>query len=263
MPPHVASPARLFAREVEQVGRRLASGPAVEVACEGQAAHRIGFDGDDLFAADHDETAEAVVGSLGGRPPQCIRIVDAAGAADVARWWSALLPGRGFDEPLRDLPEGHRRYFLARALRQEFADAGVAARDSVGQLGLALLATTPPPLDTLRVKYQMTRELPHWDTGPGPWSDKELVLLHRCFRAAPGEARPHLVVLPADPLARSAVARYAVGLLDPARVLAPDELRSALSPTFRNVRALTSLLVNEGLLVPTDGGGHRVGGRRR
>jgi hypothetical protein len=261
VPPHVASPARLFAREVDRAGRALAAAGPVEVPCEG-GWHRIGFDGEQLYAEDHDEAAEAVVASLGGPRPACVRALEAAAAADVPRWWAAVA---GVDEALRVLPEGHRRFLLARALLREFAGASGAVRDSVAQLGLAVVADTPPAIDTLRVKFQMTRELPHWDTGPGPWSDKELVLLHRCFRATPGEARPHLTFLPSDPLARSAVARYVVGLLDPARVLTPDDLRVALLPTFRNVRALTALLVGEGVLVPSDGGGHRVarpGGRR-
>lgn len=266
MPPHVASPARLFAREVDIVGRRLAAGPPAEVPCSG-AVHRLAFDGQVLDAEDHDETAEAVVSSLGGRPPVCVEVVRAAAAADVPAWWAAL---GSRARPLAALPEAHVRFFLARGLLREFDGAGAAVRDAVAQLGLALLGEGAPAADTVRVKYQMTREFPRWETGPGPWSDKELVLLHRCFRGAAGEARPHLVTLPTDAVARSAVARYVGGLLDPARVLGPDDLRAALAPTFRNVRALTSLLVAEGVLVPFDGGGYRVGappsrrrGRRR
>jgi hypothetical protein len=249
----------LFAREVVQVGRRLAAGPPVTIACGG-ATHRLvltrGGDGD-LEAVDHDEAAEAVVASLGGEPPACVAVVATASVADVPAWWAAVTAPA---VPLRVLAPGHRRFFLARELRREFDGAGAAVRDSVAQLGLALLGDAPVATDAVRLKYQMTRELPRWETGPGPWSDKELVLLHRCFRGAAGEARPHLVTLPTDPLARATVARYVVGLLDPARVLGPDDLRVALSPTFRNVRALTALLVGEGVLVPSDGGGYRVGG---
>jgi hypothetical protein len=262
VPPHVASPSRLFAREVVHVGRRLAAGPPAELACSG-TTHRLVLAGADegrLEALDHDEAAEAVVGSLGGQPPACVAVVTAAATADVPAWWAALTTRA---RPLSSLPEAHVRFFLARGLLREFEGAGTAVRDSVAQLGLALLGDAPVGTDTVRVKYQMTRELPRWDTGPGPWSDKELVLLHRCFRGAPGEERPHLVLLPTDPLARAAVARYVVGLLDPARVLGSDDLRVALSPTFRNVRALTSLLVDEGVLVPSDGGGYRVGAARR
>lgn len=253
---HVASPARLLDQELGSQRDWLRRQP-VDVRCSG-AVHQLRFDGFVPYASDHDEAGEAALLALGGTPPPCLQVVAAVGRSTPAVWWSALggAGGPGTDV-LAVLPSPHRRTLLAQALHAEFAGAAAPVRDSVAQLGLALLADDPPPLDTLEVKFRMTRELPHWDPGPGPWSDKELVLLARCMRAAPGDARPHLTYLPADPLARQAVAKYLVALLDPARVLTPADLRASLSTTFRNVRAVTSLLVAEGHLEASDGG-HRV-----
>ena len=254
--PHVASPARLLDQELGERRAWLARHP-VEVRCAGEI-HQLRFEGFVPYASDHDDAGEAALLALGGTPPPCLQVVTAVERSTPAVLWSAA---RGAGTPETDilaaLPSPHRRALLAKALRDEFADAAAPVRDSVAQLGLALLADTPPPLDTLEVKFRMTRELPRWEPGPGPWSDKELVLLARCMRAAPGDARPHLTYLPADPLARQAVAKYLVALLDPARVLTPADLRTALSTTFRNVRAVTSLLVGEGHL-EASGGGHRV-----
>jgi hypothetical protein len=253
---HVASPARLLRQEL--AGRRewLHRNP-VGVRCAGEV-HQLAFDAFAPDAVDHDDAAEAALLALGGTPPLCLQIVSAVERSTPAVLWSALRgAGPADTDVLAALPVPHRRILLARALHDEFADASAPVRDSVAQLGLALLADTPPSLDTLEVKFRMTRELPHWDPGPGPWSDKELVLLARCMRAGRGDPRPHLTYLPADPLARQAVAKYLVALLDPARVLTPADLRAALSTTFRNVRAVTSLLLAEGHL-EASGGGHRV-----
>lgn len=210
------------------------------------------------YAADHDEPAEAALQAMGGTPPLCIQTVDAVERATSPMLWIALR-GRGTPDTdaLATVPAGARRALLAHRLREEFDGASEPVRDSVAQLGLALLADSLPPLESLEVKFRMTWELPRWDPGRGPWSDKELVLLARCMRSGRGEARPHLTYLPADPLARQAVAKYLVALLDPARVLTTADLRGSLSTTFRNVRAVTSLLVAEGHLEETEGG-HRV-----
>ena len=256
MPPHVARPARLFASTLEVQLRRLRSEPA-EVACTGGESHRIVLVGRTLEAEAHDEEAEAVLRAVGGAEPPCVRIVQAAAEATTPDWWAALRDREG---PLASLPAPHLHVLLARALHDEFADASAVVQDSVAQLGLALLGDAPPAAARLQTKYAMTRELPHWDPGPGPWSDKELVLLARCMRAAPGEPRPHLAHLPADPLARRAVATYLVGLLDAARVLTPQEVRTALAPTFRNVKAVLALLTAEGLVTPVEGG-YRVSRR--
>lgn len=252
----MASPARLLDQELGTREGWLRRHP-VDVRCAGEV-HQLRFEGFLPYAADHDEAGEAALLALGGTPPRCLQVVAAVERSTPAGLWGAA---RGAGAPETDvlaaLPNPHRRALLAHALRDEFAGAAVTVRDSVAQLGLALLGDTCPPLDTLEVKFRMTRELPHWDPGPGPWSDKELVLLARCMRTSRGDPRPHLTYLPADPLARQAVAKYLVALLDPARVLTPADLRASLSTTFRNVRALTSLLVAEGHL-ETSGGGHRV-----
>jgi hypothetical protein len=254
--PHIASPARLLDQELAQRQEWLRRHP-VDVRCAGDV-HQLRFDGFVPYAADHDEAGEAALRALGGTPPLCLQVVAAVERSTPSVLWGAAGGTRGADtDVLAALPSPHRRALLAQALRDEFTDAAAPVRDSVAQLGLALLGDPSPPLDTLEVKYRMTRELPHWDPGPGPWSDKELVLLARCMRSGRGEDRPHLTYLPADPLARQAVAKYLVALLDPARVLTSADLRVALSTTFRNVRAVTSLLVAEGHLEARDGG-HRV-----
>ena len=264
---HVASPARLLAQTLAARLQELASSSALEVACGG-TIHRIAFDGVRFYADEHDEAAEAVLQAVGGTAPVCLRLVQAVADAASPQLWAALDPRPStavlFDEVLRTLPPRHLRVLLARALQAEFHDASTTVRDAVGQLGLALVGAEAPPIDLLRPRFQLTRELPHWDPGPGPWSDRELVLLSRCMRMGAGEARPHLQLLPSDTLARRAVAKYVVALLDAERTLSWREVRVALSPTFRNVRALTSLLVSEGLLDESEGGYRvRTPGRAR
>ena len=240
----------------------------------GGARHHLRFDGARLYAPDHDEAAEAALLALGGAPPMCGRIIAAVDAAEPAVLWATLDPRGAWSAPadvtLSLLPAAIRRMLLAAGLEAEFAGAAAPVRDSVAQLGLALLGDlTPLQVDALRTKFQLTREFPRWDPGTGPWSDKELVLLARCMRAAAGEERPHLVLLPSDRLARHAVAKYAVSLLDPERFLSIADLRDALSSTSRNVRALTALLVSQGFLVEREGQyrvrapGAPTGSRRR
>jgi hypothetical protein len=256
-PRHVARPAALLAQTLRARLRDLAAQP-VEVACDGAASdrHRLLLDARTATyeALDHDEAAEAVLRAVGGTEPRCTRIVAATAQATSGDLWAALrFAGVTADDPLASLPDEHLRALLARALEEDFAGASTVVRDSVAKLGLALLGDPPPATDDLLVKFQMTRELPHWDPGPGPWSDQELVLLNRCMRAAPGDARPHLAHVPRNPVARHAVATYVAALLDPARALTDDDLRRALSTTHRNVKALTALLVEERLLERRDG----------
>ena len=252
--PHVASPTRLLTSTLA-TRRHTLEREQVEVTCDGRR-HHLRFDGRRFYASDHDEAAEAALRALGGAEPLCLRVVAAADAATPAEWWATLDPRTAvadIHQVLRVLPEPIRRTLLAGALEEEFVTAAPVVRDSVAQLGLALLGEPQVTPDLLRTKFQLTREFPRWDPGAGPWSDKELVLLARCMRSGTGEARPHLVLLPTDPLARQAVAKYAVGLLDPERFLNAIDLRTVLSSTHRNVKALTSLLVREGLLVERDG----------
>ena len=254
--PHVASPAQLFEAEFGARLRRLRTS-GITVRCEG-AEHRLAFEGGSLAVLDHDEEAEAVVEAMGGAVPACVLVARSLASAEVPELWAALSPGQV--SPWRAVDDDVLRLFLARALAAEFEGAGRAVRDSVGQLGLALLATAGPTVELLAAKYRMTREFPRWDPGRGPWTDKELVLLSRYVRGSPG-APPHLELLPRDDAGRRAVARYSAGLLDDARVHTSQDLRTLLSPLFRNVRALTSLLVSEGLL-EHDNGRYRVRGRQ-
>ena len=258
--PHVASPSQLFAAELRTRLREVQRA-GVAITCAG-LPHLVSFDGRSLHADDHDEAAEAVLAAVGGTRPCCLAVVDGLHAAAPAELWAALTGTSPDDDVLRSVPSFVLRSFLARALRDEFASAGLAVRDSVGQLGLALLGTADDQLDRLADKFRLTRQFPRWDPGPGPWSDRELVLLSRCVRARPGEPVPHLELLPSDPLARRAVAKYARSLLDESRVHSTEELRERLAPTFRNVRALTALLVSEGLLEQADGR-YRVGAPKR
>lgn len=255
MPPHVASPHRLLEAALAE-RRRTFARLEVPVECSG-AMHHLRFDGQGFFARDHDEAGEAALRALGGNEPACLRVVSAAGTATAAHWWASLDPRSPavpeLHRELQVVPDPVRRTLLAVALQEEFGDAATAVRDSVAQLGLALLGDGPLAMDSLRAKFQSTREFPRFDPGPGPWSDKELVLLARCMRSAAGEPRPHLVLLPVDPLARRAVAKYAVALLDGERFLTAADLRAALAPTHRNVKALRALLVTEGVLAERDG----------
>lgn len=254
MPPHVASPRRLLDAELARRRRDLVQ-DQLAVDCEG-ARHHVRFDGRNWYADDHDEAAEAALQALGGAKPPCIRMVESIAEATPAELWStfdARMPTAPILPVLRTIPADVRAVLLASGLADEFADASAPVRDAVAQLCLAVLGDGPVAVDVLRTKFLLTREFPHWDPGPGPWSDKELVLLARCMRAAAGEDRPHLILLPSDPLARRAVAKYAVGLLDHERFLTVNDLRAALSATHRNLKALTSLLISEGLLVGGDG----------
>ena len=258
--PHVASPSQLFAADLKARLRQLQR-IGLDVRCDG-AEHRLSFDGRTLHADDHDDDAEAVLRAVGGRQPPCLALVDRIATASPPELWAALTPlpaapatgtAAGGGDELQLLGTPALRLLLARGLQDEFAAAGLAVRDAVAQLGLALLGVPDDHLHGLADKFRLTRQFPTWDPGPGPWSDRELALLARYLRASPGEAVAHLELLPSDPSARRAVAKYARGLLDTARVLTAEELQRRLAPTYRNVRALTALLVAEGQLELVDG----------
>ena len=258
--PHVASPSQLFAADLRAQLRQLQR-TGVTVVCDG-AEHQLSFDGRTLHADDHDDAAEAVLLAVGGTPPPCLALVDRANGASTPELWRALTEPHGSDV-VQELPATTLRLLLARALQDEFAPAGLAVRDAVAQLGLALLGVADDQLERLADKFRLSRQFPRWDPGPGPWTESELVVLARYLRASPGETVAHLERLPTDRMARRAVAKYAANLLDGARVLTDDELRRRLAPTFRNVRALTSLLVAEGLLERADGRYRRGSGTAR
>lgn len=273
--PHVASPAKLLEHEVA-TRRRAMRDTVFAVACDG-AAHAVRFDGARLSADDHDAETEAVVHALGGAVPACMRAVDAASAAGPAELWSALVAVESSastsleadgDDALRVLPAELLRLLLAMAIADEFADAAIAVRDAAAPLGLALLGEPPRTTSQLRKKFEATRGFPHWDVGPGPWSDEELGVLARYTRRSGGTSRPYLDLVPADPAGRHAVARYLAQLLEGGRTMTAAELKTALSPSHRNTRALTALLVAERFLEHVDGSyrvrsGGRAPSRRR
>jgi hypothetical protein len=251
-----------FREAVDQRLRALRA-EEIEVSCDGTTHRlRLGDDAPPLVAVDHDTSTEAVLGVLGGSAPTCMTVVEAARAARTVDYWSAL---RGSDAGggLLALPAPVLAVFVAGALATEFAGASPAVRDVVAKLGLALLdphfAVTPRAV----TQFQRTRRLPTFDVGDREWSDRELEMLTRCLRVpSPArdaqplrrEVRPRLDVVPTHPEARRAVARYCAGMLRADRVLSEADVRAALSPTLRNVRALIALLVSEGLLDAQPGG---------
>ena len=256
--PHVASPSQLLAAELRPRLREV-RGSGLLVVCSGGKEHRLGFDGAAFHADDHDEAAEAVLSAVGGTRPPCVALAGRLSAVTTAELWAALTTASGDDDgaALAALRRSALRLLLAKALQDEFADAGQAVRDSVAQLGLAVLGASDDGVDRFTEKFRTTRSLPRWDPGPGHWTDHELVFLARCVRVTPAGGVPHLELLPSHPDARRAVAKYARNLLDGTRVHTPEELRTTLAPTFRNVRALTHLLVAERVLVE-DHGRYRV-----
>ncbi len=230
---------------------------AFEIACDGNT-HAVGLARLRLDPIDHDVESEQIVAALGGPLPPCLALARAVQVATSWDLWAVLadlpLPG-GSDSLDRQLlglmPRGHLQVFLAGSIQVEFAQASATVRDAVAQLGLALLGdrfSVTPPIVT---KFRMTREFPHWDTGPRRWSDKELVLLHRMMRVSKGEARPHVDIIPADPLARATLARFIADGLQGHRVLSRADLNAALRPTVRNVPQMVGLLLSTGFLVST------------
>ena len=228
--------------------------------------HRLEVTGDDadhLVALDHDEAAERVVVAVGGTPPPCLQLVDLLPTTTGPTLWNAVLlasrtttPSKPLpppDDVLTRLPPQTLRRLLATRLQHEFADAGPAAQESVAKLGLPLLAPTFEPTPQDVAKYNFTRAFPRWDTGPRWWSDGELVLLDRWFRAAPGDRYPHLGHLPNDALSRRVIAQFTADTLDDHHLYTRAELAAALTPIFHNVSRLIRLLLDERLLEESSG----------
>jgi hypothetical protein len=250
----VPGAAERFANEL-RVANEVAQRSILTLPCvAGHPPHRLELDGERLLPLDHDEAAERVVVAVGGNPPPCLVLVDLLPGATVPRLWDALLSHHGRpsppppDEVLARLPSADLRRLLAGRLADEFAPAGPAVHESVAKLGLALLAPAFELTPQDVAKYQRTRSFPRWDTGPEAWTDDELVLLHRWFRAAPGDRLPHLGGVPHDPTAQRVVARFAAATLDDHHLYTRAELAQSLSPVFHHVSRLVRLLLAERLL---------------
>ena len=247
--------AERFALELRRL--RAANEPeTVAVRCGGEPGveHELRITRlDDIEACDHDVDAERVVAAVGGEPPTCLRIADLAPRATAPQLWasvraSGVVDHDGTQDVLGRLPSFVRCRLLAARLDREFGEASECVRESVAKLGLALLAPGYEPTAADVAKFQTTRTLPRWDTGPRAWTDKELVLLHRMMRVAPGERRPHLDAVPHDAAARSVLARYAASTLDDHHLYTRAELTAAMAPLFHNVSRLTRLMLDEGVL---------------
>lgn len=242
--------AERFAREVRRV-RAPTAAETIVVCCGNGPGHRLTIAGlDRLEALDHDLEAERVVVAVGGVPPACLRLVDLVPVATAPQLWasirsSGVSDADGAQEALGRLPLDLRTRLLAARLAEEFAASSACVRESVAKLGLALLAPGYEPTSADVARFQLTRTLPHWDTGPRWWTDRELALLQRSLRVAPGERLPHLDHVPSDPVARRVVAGYAASLLDDHHLYTRAELGAALSPVFHNVSRLIRLLLDE------------------
>lgn len=247
----MAGAAERFAREL----RRLRAAPAetVTVRCGAGdgVAHRLRVAAiDRIEPVDHDLEAERVVAAVGGDPPTCVRLVALAAEATAPQLWSSVRGSGvndvdGSHDALTRLAPHVLGRLLAARLDAEFAAASACVRESVAKLGLALLAPGYEPSAADVAKFQLTRTLPRWDTGPRDWSDKELVLLHRVMRVGTGEARPHLDQLPTDPMARRVVAQYAASVLDDHHLYTRVELAATLGPVFHNVSRLVRLMLDQ------------------
>lgn len=246
--------AERFARELAR--HRAAAPETVEVRCGSDDGnpHRVRISAIDVLEpCDHDVDAERVVAAVGGEPPTCVRLVELAPQATAPQLWAAIRSSAvsdldGTQDALRRLPAAVRCRLLAARLDEEFASASACVRESVAKLGLPLLSPGYEPTAADVAKFQVTRTLPRWDTGPRSWTDKELVLLQRFLRVAPGESLPHLDQVPNDPVARRVIAGYAASILDDHHLYTRSELATALSPVFHNVGRLVRLLLDERLL---------------
>jgi hypothetical protein len=243
--------AERFAREL----RRLRAPTAVEtvvVRCGAEGAgHRLAVTAlEHVEPLDHDLEAERVVVAVGGTPPTCLRLVDLVPVATAPQLWAAVRSSGvsdadGTQDALGRLPLHLRTRLLAARLADEFAGSSACVQESVAKLGLALLAPGYEATSADVARFQLTRTLPRWDTGPRWWTDRELALLQRSLRVAPGERLPHLDHVPTDPVARRVVAGYAASLLDDHHLYTRAELGAALSPVFHNVSRLLRLLLDE------------------
>lgn len=246
--------AERFTRELRR--QRTADAEVVAIRCGAGAGalHSVRISAIDVIEPrDHDVEAERVVAAVGGAPPTCLRLAELAPRATAPQLWSSIRASSvtdhdGVQDTLARLPAHVRCRLLAARLHDEFAEASACARESVAKLGLALLAPAYEPSAADVARFQLTRTLPRWDTGPRSWSDKELVLLQRVMLVAPGERRPHLGHLPADPEIRRVVAAYAASILDDHHLYTRSELSAALSPVFHNVSRLVQLMVSHGTL---------------
>ena len=244
-----------FTREVRRL-RADAAAEEVTIACDADpgAPHRLRITNvDAVEACDHDVEAERVLSAVGGHVPTCLRLVELLPGASAPQLWASIRASGvsdldGAQDVLGRLPPAVRCRLLAVRLEEEFAGASPCVRESVAKLGLPLLAPGYEPTAADVARFQLTRTLPHWDTGPRWWSDKELVVLQRLMHVAPGEPLPHLSHLPTDPAARRVVARYAASLLDDHHLYTKAELAAALSPVFHHVSRLVRLLLDEGTL---------------
>ena len=244
--------AERFAREVRRLrATRTDAAPVVVVRCGTDEAHRLRLAGVDVVEPlDHDVDAERVLGAVGGRLPACLQLADLVPQATPIQLWTSLRGSRvsdhdGSQEALGRLPVEVRGRLLAVRLHDEFADASTSARESVAKLGLALLSPGYEPTAADVARFQLTRTLPHWDTGPRAWSDKELVLLQRLMHVAPGERLPHLGHVPSDPAGRRVLAQYAASLLDDHHLYTRSELAATLSPIHHHAARLIRLMLDE------------------
>lgn len=244
--------AERFVRELSR--HRAAPVETVEVRCGAGARHLVRISAiDAIEPGDHDLDAERIVAAVGGEPPTCVRLVDLAPLATAPQLWSSIRASGvsdidGTQDVLGRLPLQVRCRMLADRLANEFARSSACVQESVAKLGLALLAPDYEPSAADVAKFQVTRTLPRWDTGPRSWSDKELVLLQRTMRVAAGDGIPHVDHFPNDPVARRVVASYAASILDDHHLYTRSELAAALSPVFHNVSRLIRLMLNEGAL---------------
>lgn len=247
----MAGAAERFARELAH--HRAVTEETVAVRCGGSPGvrHRVRISAVDVVEpCDHDVEAERVVAAVGGDPPTCLRLVELAPRATAPQLWSSIRGSSvsdvdGTQDALARLPEHVRCRLLAARLHDEFADSSACVRESVAKLGLSLLAREYEPTAADVAKFQLTRTLPRWDTGPRSWTDKELVLLQRMMRVGAGERLPHLDHLPTDPVARRVVALYAASILDDHHLYTRAELAAALTPVFHNASRLIRLLLDE------------------
>lgn len=242
-----------FARDLTAAWRRV-EGETFAVSC-GDAQHRIGWSQRRLEALDHDVEAEVALRALGGPTPACLAVVDAVHTVTDVQLWGSLT-GRaipGSDALLRVLPESHRRALLAERLQAAFRRASPVVRNSVSKLGLVVLSgsLTEP---NLHLKFVMTREFPTWDVGVRPWTDKELVLLHRHLRVSRAERLPYLTAIPTEVVARRTIAFFLADNLDDHRILSKRDLADRLKPFHSNSGALIRLLTNERVLDATNDG---------
>ena len=251
--------AERFARALSNL--RAAEADTIEVSCGigGGVPHRVRISGTvSIEACDHDVEAEWVVAAVGGEPPTCLRLVELAASATAPQLWtsvraSAVVGDEVAQDVLARLPAHVRCRMLAARLEDEFAGASDCVRETVAKLGLALLAPGYEPTAADVATFQMTRSLPRWDTGPRWWTDKELVLLQRLMRVAPGERLPHLDHWPSDRSARRLVAEYAATILDEHHLYTRTELGAALSPLFHNVTRLIRSMLDESTLQESSG----------